>query len=378
MVHRRKFILGGAATAFGLISPSAFAQIRCPVKPDEYLPAKNNDFERWVTGFQKRARQAGIRQETLEIGFRGVGYVPDVIKRDRTQFQKRRTLEDYLAIATSDERIRIGREAVKRHYKLLQALQNKYGVDANIIAAIWGVESKFGQRRGAVPVVASTATLAFDGRRGAFYESQLVAALRILQKGDVVAKNLTGSWAGAMGHTQFIPTSYISFAVDANGDGRRDVWSDDPTDALASTAAYLARNGWRRGLKWGGEIGMFQGSGKTIQPQAGGPKFMVTRNYSTLLRYNNSASYAVSVGHLADRLSGGPKIQGRFPRDAYGFTKSDRIVLQKSLSRKGYKLGTIDGVIGPKTNCAIASFQKRGGFKVTGRPSFDLLRTIGK
>ena len=188
-------------------------------------------------------------------GFRGAGYLPGAVTRDRNQTEFSRSLEDYLSIAASDERIRKGRAAFARNRGTFAALEARYGVDAEIIAAIWGLESFYGERRGDVPVISATSTLAYDGRRRAFFERQLIAALSILQDGDVTANHLTGSWAGAMGHTQFIPTSYQAYAVDFTGDGRRDIWSDDPSDALASTAAYLARNGWVRGLHWGGELG---------------------------------------------------------------------------------------------------------------------------
>ena len=208
-----------------------------PRVPDDLQPVRNANYDAWVRGFRARAANQGISQSTLDAGFRGAGYLPGVVKRDRNQTEFNRTLEDYLAIAASDERVTKGRAAFARHRGTLSAIEAKYGVPAQIVAAIWGLESFFGERRGDVSVVAATSTLAFDGRRGQFFEEQLIAALRILQSGDISAQDLKGSWAGAMGHTQFIPTSYQSFAVDFTGDGRRDIWSDDPTDALASTAA---------------------------------------------------------------------------------------------------------------------------------------------
>jgi membrane-bound lytic murein transglycosylase B len=174
--------------------------------------------------------------------------------RDRNQTEFTRTLEDYLAIAASDERMSKGRTQRGRRGRPLSAIEARFGVPADVVTAVWGLESFYGERRGDIPVVASTSTLAFDGRRGAFFEQQLIAALRILQRGDVSAERMTGSWAGAMGHTQFIPTSYLAYAVDFTGDGRADIWSDDPTDALASAAAYLQRSGWQAGRPWGIEV----------------------------------------------------------------------------------------------------------------------------
>ena len=179
-----------------------------------------------------------------------------------------------------------------------------------------------------------------------------------------------------MGHTQFIPTSYLSYAVDFTGDGRSDIWSEDPGDALASTAAYLSRNGWKQGLRWGGEVGAGAPRGTVIQPQAGGPSFSVTQNFRAIKRYNNSDLYAIGVGHLADRIAGGPPLRGRFPPDAKGMTKEDRVELQQRLTLKGFDTGGSDGVIGPKTLDAIRAYQTNQGLAVTGEPSLELLQRL--
>lgn len=358
------------------LSANAGMAATCSVPQATFNPVSHSGFSTWVNKFVNRAKNAGISTEVLRAGLRGGGYIPDVVARDQNQFQTRRKLEDYIAIATSDDRLRKGQKALQSNGKTLSAIEKRYGVDRFIVAAIWGIESRFGERRGDVPVVSATATLAYDGRRGAFFEKQLIAALKILKRGDVRPENLTGSWAGAMGHTQFIPTSYQSFAVDFNGDGRRDVWSDDPTDALASTAAYLARIGWRNGLPWGAETGTSNLTGTVIRPQSGGPSFVVTRNYTVIRRYNDSAKYAVSVGQLADRLRGMSDLRGAFPRDQYGMSLAERRTLQSKLARKGYDLGEIDGVIGSKTRCAIRSYQQTKGWQATGEPSLDLLRKM--
>jgi lytic murein transglycosylase len=344
--------------------------------PADLVPVQNANFSAWLERFRPRARNAGISNSTLDAAFANAGYVPGVVARDGTQIQTRRTLEEYLSIATSDERLAKGRIAIARHANTLSAIETKYGVDANIVAAIWGMESQFGEKRGQISVISSTATLAFDGRRAVFYESQLIAALRILDRGDTTPAALTGSWAGAMGHTQFIPTSYQSFAVDFTGDGRRDIWGEDPADALASTASYLSRNGWRTGLKWGAEAGTGGPSGRTIQPQSGGVRFTVTRNFNVLKTYNDSDLYAIGVGHLADRLGGAGPLQGSFPRDANGLSKEDRVTIQRALSSRGYDIGTIDGVIGAKTEAAISDFQRAQGLTVTGTASTDVLARL--
>ncbi len=383
-VSRRCFGLGFAA--FGLVAcgnvtsanqrvNSGGSPVIQPGLPADLQPTPNAGYDKWVEGFYPRAQAKGITEATLRAGFRNAGYLPGVVKRDRNQTEFKRTLEDYLSIAVSDERVSKGRAAYQRHQRTLLALEAKYGVDASIITAIWGLESFYGERRGDVPVVSATSTLAYDGRRGAFFEKQLVAALKILQNGDISASRMTGSWAGAMGHTQFIPTSYQAFAVDFTGDGRRDIWSEDPTDALASTAAYLARNGWTRGQSWGREVTGAAAVG-ALQPQAGGPSFAVTGNFRAIKRYNNSDAYAIGVGHLADRIAGGPPLRGKFPPDANGLTKDDRVALQKRLTAKGFDTGGADGVLGPKSQAAISAYQASVGQPATGTPSIELLRAL--
>lgn len=379
-ITRRHF--GFGLTTLALVGCNAGPSVgssktRATGLPSDLRPTPNAGYDAWVAAFKNRALGKGISQTTLTSAFRGAGFLPGAVKRDRNQTEFKRSLEDYLSIAASDERVRKGRAAFARHNATLRTLEGKYGVDATIICAIWGLESFFGERRGDVPVISATSTLAYDGRRGAFFEKQLIAALKILQNGDVTADRMTGSWAGAMGHTQFIPTSYQAFAVDFNGDGRRDIWSDDPTDSLASTAAYLSRNGWTRGLKWGGETGPGAPSGSIIQPQAGGPKFAVTSNFRAIKRYNNSDAYAIGVGHLADRIGGAGPLRGKFPPDATGLTKDDRILLQKRLTAKGFDTGGSDGVIGPNSKKAISAYQASKGLPATGVPSQELLRSLG-
>ncbi|WP_293572741.1 lytic murein transglycosylase [Phaeobacter sp.] len=342
--------------------------------PADLRPTPNAAYDQWVTGFQQRARAAGISQSTLSSALRRTGYLPGVIKRDRNQTEFKRSLEDYLSIAASDQRVQKGRAAYARHQSTLRQLEQTYGVAAEIITAIWGLESFYGDRRGNIPVISSTSTLAFDGRRGAFFEKQLIAALKILQNGDTTVSQMTGSWAGAMGHTQFIPTSYQAFAVDFTGDGRRDIWSDDPTDALASTAAYLAKNGWRRNLGWGEEVIGQASAGQTIlEPQKGGPRFAVTPNFRVIKRYNNSDAYAIGVGHLADRIAGAGPLRTPFPPDQNGLVKAQRVELQERLTAKGFDTGGADGVIGPKSTAAIRAFQSSIGQNPTGIPSPQLL-----
>lgn len=373
--NRRSFTLSIAALGLSACAGPTVSTGGKSALPDDLRPAPNGSYGAWVAAFKPRARAAGISDATLAQGFRGTGYLPGVVRRDRNQTEFKRSLEDYLSIAVSDERVAKGRAAFSRYGSVLRALETSYGVDAEIITAIWGLESFYGDRRGNVPVVSATSTLAFDGRRGAFFEKQLIAALEILQTGDTTADKLVGSWAGAMGHTQFIPTSYQAFAVDFTGDGRRDIWSDDPSDALASAAAYLSRNGWVRGASWGREVTDGTGAG-TLQPQPGGPRFATGSNFRVIKRYNNSDAYAIGVGHLADRIGGGGPLQTPFPPDANGLTKNDRIALQRGLSARGFDTQGADGVIGSNTESAIRAYQASAGLAVTGKPSQSLLNSL--
>ena len=376
MIDRRTFGMG-----LGALGLAACGGPRMSVAPsglpDDLRPVRDAGYDAWVAGYRGRAAGRGISAATLNAGFRSAGFLPGAITRDRNQPESSRTLEDYLSIAVSDERVAKGRAAFARRRGTLAAIEARYGVEPQVVAAVWGLESFYGERRGEVSVISATSTLAYEGRRAEFFEQQLTAALRIVQRGDVTPERLTGSWAGAMGHTQFIPTSYLAYAVDFNGDGRADIWSDDPTDALASTAAYLARSGWVHGLPWGGEVGAGAPAGRIIQPQAGGPQFAVTRNFNAIKRYNNSDLYAIGVGHLSDRILGAGPLRGSFPPDANGLTKDDRIALQRRLTAQGFDTGGADGVLGNKSKAAISAYQQSIGQVPTGVPSVALLRSLG-
>ena len=381
MVFTRRFMIAGlAGAALAGCSTGRTGSSSAPTGGRTYQTVGNAGYDTWIASFRQRAAAQGISGATLDAAFRSAGYMPMVIERDRNQTEFTRTLEDYLAIAASDERVSKGRAALSRHRSTLNAIEARYGVPANVVTAVWGLESFYGERRGDVPVISAISTLAYDGRRGSFFESQLIAALKILQNGDIPASRMTGSWAGAMGHTQFIPTSYLAYAVDFTGDGRRDIWSDDPTDALASTAAYLSRSGWVRSQPWGGEVGSAAANSGTplrvLQPQPGGPRFVVTRNFDAIKRYNNSDSYAIGVGHLSDRILGGGPLRAPFPPDANGLTKADRQLLQRRLTANGFDTGGVDGVIGPDSRAAISAYQRSRGLPATGEPSQALLQSL--
>lgn len=368
-------------------------------------------FDAWLSAFRARAQAQGISPRVLNTALAGVTYLPDVVAKDRNQAEFTRKIWDYLDFAVSPIRVENGQKALRDHARVLRQIEAHYGVDRHIVAAVWGMESTYGTRKGDIPVMSALATLAYDGRRGKFFESQLIAALKILQAGDIPADRMLGSWAGAMGHTQFIPTSYLAYAVDFTSDGRRDIWGDDPTDALASTAAYLARHGWVKGQPWGVEVRLPKGfdtrqakrdirrtpsewaaigvtdmAGKRVPNHgraaillpagANGPAFMIFDNFRVIERYNAADAYVIGVGHLGDRLAGGPEFSTPWPRGYDPLSFDDRMELQRRLIRAGYALDKVDGVIGPQTVAAIRAYQQARGVTVDGHPSQDVLRLL--
>lgn len=395
---RRNIMCG--ALAFGLVG--CVAPPPAPRPQTAITALEPPEFVTWRQAFIPRATAQGISPEIADRALGMVQFLPDVIRLDRRQVEFTRSTEDYLAITASAPRITEGQQQLRRHQQILAAIEAKYQVDRHIIVAIWGIESRYGSRMGDFPVLSALATLAFDGRRRVFFEKQLIAALRIVQRGDIAPERMTGSWAGAMGHTQFIPTSFNQFAVDFDGDGRRDIWSSDPGDALASAASYLRRNGWRQSAIWGQEVlgagdltgtrdltewraqGVTDTTGRPVSGSGpaqiiptSGPRFLVRHNFNVLKTYNNATRYAIGVGHLADRLRGDPGLVTAFAPDANGLTLADRKRLQTLLARRGFDIGEADGVIGAKTTAAIEAFQRRMGLTIDGQATRALLQRLG-
>lgn len=371
-------------------------------------PASEAGLQQWVINFRPKAISAGISPATYDNAMRIARYNPEVIRLDRKQAEFSRPVWEYLDSAASDSRTTKGRGLAKTYSGTLNQIEARYGVDRNIVMAIWGMESNFGGNRGKMQVIPSLSTLAYDGRRGDFFAGQLIAALKIIQAGDTDPQHLLGSWAGAMGHTQFIPTSYLLYAVDFNGDGRRDIWSDDPTDSLASTAAYMKRSGWITGLPAAVEVKLPSGfnysqtgrknvksgsawaaqgvraingrslpSGGIIAPAGQqGPAFLVTKNFTAIRAYNASDNYALGVAMLANRISGGPGIVGKFPREAGSLTHNQKEEVQRRLNRLGYNVGEPDGAIGENTITGIKAFQRRIGVEQDGYANTTLLKQL--
>jgi membrane-bound lytic murein transglycosylase B len=373
--------------------------------------ATNLGFRRWIDGFRSKALRGGISATTFDAAFEGAEYNTNVIQKDRNQSEFTKQIWDYLDSAVSETRVSNGKKALAANGRLLDAIETKYGVEKEVVAAIWGLESAYGTFRGDLPMIESLATLAYDGRRRGFFEQQLVAALKIIQEGNVAADKMTGSWAGAMGHTQFIPTSYLSYAVDFTGDGKRDIWSDDPSDALASTAAYLAHFGWRKGQPWGVEVSLPKGfdygiSGERVKkpvadwmalgvrdaagqdiPDHGpasillpagaqGAAFMIFQNFHVIERYNQADAYVIAVGHLSDRIAGGPELRADWPRDDRALSFTEKQDMQKRLTAAGFDTDGVDGIIGPNTIQAIRAFQSSIGMIPDGYASLEILRRL--
>jgi membrane-bound lytic murein transglycosylase B len=411
----------GAFLAFAVATSASAEGVRAPevsIRPIARegvemttLVTSNLAFDRWLAGFRDRAIAQGIRPDVVDAALSGIRYNTDVIEKDRNQSEFTKQIWDYLDSAASPDRVRNGRAALQANAALLAQIERRYGVEAEVVTAIWGLESAYGTYRGSTPIIEALATLAHDGRRGAFFEQQLIAALRIAQDGDVSPRAMTGSWAGAMGHTQFIPTSYLDHAQDFDGDGRRDIWSDDPADALASTAAYLAEFGWTKGQPWGVEVVLPEGfdyslTGERIKKSpadwaamgvrdtdgnrvpnhgkasillpagARGAAFMIFDNFHVIERYNTADAYVIGVGHLSDRIRGAGPLRSGWPREDRNLRFAEKQEMQVRLTQAGFDTQGVDGVIGPNTIAAIRAFQKTQGLTPDGYASYEILQRL--
>jgi membrane-bound lytic murein transglycosylase B len=404
---------GGAAQEQGAAAGDGTAPLP-PLRPDAArLP--RGDFGSWKAGFRQRALAAGITGAVFDAAFAGVAVNERVLELDRYQPEFVRPIWEYLDSAVSQTRIADGRLRASEQHETLRGIEERYGVDYGIVAAIWGIESAYGTDYGAIPVIESLATLAYEGRRRDFAEEQLLAALRIQQAGDVSPGRMVGSWAGAMGHTQFIPTSFEDYAVDFTGDGKRDVWADDPADALASTANYLARFGWRRGepsvievtLPDGFDYGLADDSTRKSAAEwealgvrragtgplwpsdavaillpagAKGPALAVYPNFRVIKRYNNATSYAMAVALLAGQIDNaiafGARVAMDWPRGDRPLSRDETEELQQRLTALGYPTEGVDGIVGPNTRSAIRNFQRDKGLVPDGYISAALLARV--
>lgn len=375
-------------------------------------PANARSFSDFLAELWPDAQGKGVSRAVFDAAFDGVEPDPAIIKLATSQPEFNQTMGDYLNDRVSEQRIRVGREMAQRWSTLLGQLEERFGVDRYTILAVWGLETNYGAMTGGKNVVRSLATLACcTARRPEFFRAELITALQILEAHDTDPKTMTGSWAGAMGQTQFMPSSFMKYAVDITGDGHRDIWTSVP-DALASTANYLAQQGWQTGKTWGYEVRLPAGfdflhidrhAGKTIEvwrdlgirrvsdrafPRAddeawlrvpagaNGPAFLVLRNFDAIRTYNASDAYAISVGHLADRIRGGGGFVRAWPDDE-PLSTAQRKALQQRLTDLGYPLTKIDGKIGEETRAALRAWQASAGLVADGYPTRAVLRKMG-
>jgi len=379
-----------------------------PSPADEAAPS--SAFAQWVSDFRAGARTEGISEATLRSAFDDVRYLPRVIELDRSQPEFTRTVWDYLDNTVTPQRVAAGQDKLLQFRSEADAAAARYGVPPAIVIAIWGMESNYGSNYGSTPTIDALATLGFEGRRAEWARAELLAALKILDKGDIPRDRMVGSWAGAMGQTQFMPSNFLAYAVDADGDGRRDIW-DSMADVMASTANFLSRAGWQADKPWGVEVRLpagfdfgradtavrqssaqwaaegvrtvdgqplpaFDESAILLPAGARGPAFLVGPNFRAILRYNNSTSYALAVGLLAQRLNGGAGVQASWPRDLVALSRSQLLELQTALNQRGFASGTPDGVMGPATRDGLRRYQRSVGLPADGYPSAELLQRL--
>lgn len=369
------------------------------------------DLSGCLGSLRAEAGAKGISAATFDAATRGLRADPTVLELMDKQPEFKTPIWDYMAALVDDERVADGRSAMQRWSSALAQAEARYGVDRHMIAGVWGVESNFGKDIGGRPLVQSLATLSCQApRRRDYFRGELMATLKIIERGDIAADRLNGSWAGAFGHTQFMPSTFQRLAVDLDGDGRRDVVDSVP-DALGSTANFLNKAGWQTGLPWGYEVkvpagfsaslagrsrkrplsawasmGVTRADGRPLSgdyPAAillpagpGGPAFVVTKNFDALYSYNAAESYGLAIAMLGDRMRGGPGIRAAWPTDDPPLSRAERRELQRELASRGYDVGEPDGKVGEKTRNAIKDVERRIGMSPTGRPGGKVLQAL--
>ena len=368
--------------------------------------ASQAEFGRFVQSLWPAAKARGVSRGTFDQAFQGVEPDPKIVALTKKQSEFVRPIWDYNDGAISTQRLDRGRQMTVEWSKTLASVEQAYGVPRSVVLGVWGMETNFGSFTGSIDVVRALATLAYTGYRGEFFQDELLAALQILEENQVDRATMRGSWAGAMGQTQFMPSSYLKFAVDGNRDGIRDIWTSVP-DALASTANYLRQHGWKPGLPWGFEVklpqsfdyrhlrqnfarwqalGLSRVDGRAmprageatlfLPAGAGGPAFLLTENYEVIKSYNSSDAYAMGVAHLGERVLGASPIQGSWPKDRPMLDRDQRQELQQRLLSLGFYEGDPDGKLGSKTREAVRNFQLRRGLVPDGYADFAVLREL--
>jgi membrane-bound lytic murein transglycosylase B len=374
-------------------------------------PEQEQRFYAFLRDFRPEVLNAGIMSATYDRAISTIHLNARVEELNEKQPEFVRPVWEYLAGAVSDTRVMRGKEQIAARVDLFGRLQSTYGVPPEILTAIWGLETGYGQNEGTFNIFEALATLAYDGPRVQYGRRQFIAALKIADTEGRDPASMTSSWAGAFGHTQFVPTTFLDNAVDGDGDGKRDVWNS-PADALASAANYLKQSGWRAGESWGEEVRLpegfpyeladtdtrkpiaewtslgvhkFSGEALTDSPDSAaiflpagyrGPAFLVRNNFNVILKYNAATSYALAIGLLADRFSGGPGVQASWPLDELPLDAYGRMTLQESLTALGFSTGGADGVLGRQSRAAIRAYQKAHGLPADGFATPNLLTRI--
>jgi membrane-bound lytic murein transglycosylase B len=391
---RRSFAAGSAALAASAITGPGFAR----------------NVDDFVAGVWSQAKARGVSRRTFEAAMGGFSPLSKVMDLTRKQPEFTSTVADYIGKRVTDSQAGTGQGKRGEWAQTLAAIEQRYGVQGEVVVAIWGIETNFGGFLGGTNTVHALATLTHGGYRADYFGKELITALVILEQGHVAPVNMVGSWAGAMGHPQFMPSSFMRYAVDFKGNGSKDIWGSVP-DALASAANYLREHGWRAGETWGYEVrlpagfnygnvwqeisatlgdwrdvGVTRANGRAFpretdvarmyMPMGGsGPVFLVLPNFGVIKRYNNSDSYALAVGHLADRILGSRGFVAAWPNDT-ALDRAGRETLQALLKRRGYDIGPVDGVIGSKTRGAVMDFQTRAGLLPDGHVGGRLLSAL--
>jgi membrane-bound lytic murein transglycosylase B len=375
------------------------------------ISSQDQKFQDFVRDFRAQAVAQGVKPATYDAAMAHVARNPRVEELNLNQPEFARAVWSYLDSAVSDKRVADGRAALAANLQTLNAIEAKYGVPKEVLVSVWGNESDFGHGRESFNMFEALATLAYDGPRADYAKPELIAALKMMQQQHYTPAQMTSSWAGAFGQTQFTPTTFLAHAVDGDGDGTIDLWHS-PADALASTANVLADAGWQRGNVWGTEVALPKGfayeladqdqtrpvaewkklgvrtiSGGELPPSqepgavllpagARGPAFLIFDNFKVVLKYNNAASYALAVSLLADRMKGGGAVVAPWPRDEQPLSRDERVAFQTDLLKLGYDIGNVDGILGRKARAALRAWQKTHGLPADGFPTEDLLTRI--
>ncbi len=387
----------------------ALAVLATAVAPAANAKAGGQDFQLFIAGLWPEAQQRGVSRATFDAAFEGIAFDARVVARTNAQAEFVKPIWEYLSGAVSSERVARGQSKAEAQASWLNKAKRAYGVDPAIVMGVWGLETDFGGFAGSDNVIRSLASLAFIHYRGEFFKGELLAALTILQHGDIGPREMKGSWAGAMGQTQFMPSSFLDFAVDFDGDGRRDIWGS-PADAIGSTANYLKEHGWIAGEPWGMEVrlpagfaltdadssqlapfsafaarGVRRADGDAL-PRSGaaqllipaglnGPIFLITANFKVIKSYNSSTAYALGVALLGDRIEGGAGIAAHWPHDKT-LSLSQMRDFQARLQKKGYDVGKIDGMVGESVRAAVRAWQQSLGLAPDGYPTPALYRRL--